>query len=619
MPHADFHHDPNRHWDVVILGGGLAGLTLARQLMLHSDRRVLLLDKRRELPAPHQKVGESSVQVGGNYFSKVLDMEEHLLREHFMKYNLRFYFKTAGLDGRGFEDYGQTYIRPFSNVASYQIDRNKFEAELLARNLESPRFTLALPAREIDVDLREDGTPHRLSLRHGRPVGHGEDGGDGEGNGDVVELTADWVVDCTGRGRALASKMGLKRGGEIRHGTAFLWVDGLVNVEKLTDLSLAEIRKKPDRQVLGHLPLWLATTHFMGPGFWFWVIPLQGKTSLGLVFDKATFPKEKVATAEGFIAWVCQEFPLFARDLPGREVLHYAGIPDFAHDCGQTISPHRWAMSGEAGRFSDPFYSPGSDLIAIYNTLITDAIRTRDPARLAAKVRSYEQLMRSIYEAYVPTYAESYDALGDEEAFILKYTWELTVYFAFYVFPFLNDFLTEERFLPAYFRRFARLGPMNRNLQRFLSGYYRWVTEHRPPICRPVHHDYLDLGPLAKAEKTFYRVGISIPEAKKVLDEQLESLTELARFSLAYLSSVVVGDPALLTHRGFVAAIDPTDFPFDPEAITRSWQEARAGGGGGVYPWSFDPTVLEKLRDARQGGASHLTAGQPERTLAGVS
>ena len=56
----------------------------------------------------------------------------------------------------------------------------------------------------------------------------------------------------------------------------------------------------------------------MGEGFWFWVIP-QGKTSLGLVYDNTIFPRERVATPQKLIEWVCQEFPLFARDLPPED------------------------------------------------------------------------------------------------------------------------------------------------------------------------------------------------------------------------------------------------------------------------------------------------------------
>jgi RNA polymerase sigma factor (sigma-70 family) len=85
-----------QHYDVAILGAGQAGLFLARQLLLYSDKTILLLDPAPELPGPRQKLGESTVQIAGFYMSKVLDLEEYLLREHFLKYNLRFYWKSTG-------------------------------------------------------------------------------------------------------------------------------------------------------------------------------------------------------------------------------------------------------------------------------------------------------------------------------------------------------------------------------------------------------------------------------------------------------------------------------------------------------------------------------------------
>jgi glycine/D-amino acid oxidase-like deaminating enzyme len=99
----------NKHFDVVVLGAGLAGLSLARQLTLVSDKAILLLEKRVQVPPVRQKVGEATVQLSGYYFSKVLDLEDHLLQEHLMKYNLRFYWKNQE-GGDSYEHYSQSYI-----------------------------------------------------------------------------------------------------------------------------------------------------------------------------------------------------------------------------------------------------------------------------------------------------------------------------------------------------------------------------------------------------------------------------------------------------------------------------------------------------------------------------
>src|SRR2546429_2826523 len=318
MPNTD-------QYDVMIVGAGLAGLSLARQLLLNSDKSILLLDKRSAIPPPHQKVGEATVQLSAYYFSKVLDLEEHLFREHYLKYNLRFYWKTPGRENRCFEDYSQAYIRNVSNIATYQLNRNKLEGEMLRLNLDSSRFDFCAPISDLKVDLCNPG-PHKIGFL-------------ASGSNEAIE--ADWIVDTSGRGKFLARGKHLHKRNPIRHGASFLWVDGLVNIEKLTDLSPVEIRLKKDRSKTGHFPVWLSTNHFCGEGFWFWVIPLQGKTSLGLVYDNQTFPVERISSLKNLIDWVCEEFPLFARDLPRRRILDHSSLKDFSYDCTQTISSER--------------------------------------------------------------------------------------------------------------------------------------------------------------------------------------------------------------------------------------------------------------------------------------
>jgi len=587
-----------RNHDVVILGGGLAGLSLARHLLLETDRTVLLLERREQLPPKRQKVGESTVQLAGYYFSKVLDLEEYLWHGQLMKYNLRFYWKSPGHDGSSFEHYSHGFIRPFSNIASYQLDRNTFEAELLRRNLESPRFTFVAGVTDLEVDLSDDG-PHQVAF-HSL---HGD-----------TSLQADWVVDTTGRGRYLARRLGLRQENNIDHGAFFWWVDGLVNIDKLTDGSATDIRLKKEHSSLGHLPTWLATNHFCAEGLWFWVIPLRHKTSLGLVFDRRVLDPGDVFSVEKATAWVCERFPLFARDLPHREVLDFGGFRSFSYDCAQTIDPSRWAMAGEAGRFTDPLYSPGSDLISIYNTLIVDAIET--PAdELEAKCALYEQLMRSVYEAYVPSYATSYDVLGDPEIFALKYTWELTVYFGGYVFPFINDLFTERRFIVPFLRLFFRLGPLNRKVQSFLSDYFQWKKEHGVLPSEPIFFDFMSIHPLARAEKTFYRVGVSVEEAREVLEEQVQNLDELARFLVAHVASAVVGDRRVLTNKPFVEAIDPLQMQFDAEAIRARW--AACADSSETYGWTFDPHVCDDFRSPASPEAEEVDEEETRKELAG--
>jgi hypothetical protein len=481
------------------------------------------------------------------------------------------------------EDLSQSYIRKISNIATFQLDRNTFEAEVLRCNRESPNFQLIHPARNLDVDLGEEA-PHAFRF---------------EAGGEEIRGKAAWVVDASGRNRFLARRHKLERPTPIRHGASFLWVDGLLDPEKCSNLTQKERRLRPERSVFGHFPTFLATNHYCGEGFWFWEIPLHGKTSLGLVYDSANISSKDVSTAEKLIEWICREYPLYARDLPQRKVLHHSGYTSFALDSGQTISTSGWALCGEACRFTDPLYSPGGDLISIYNTLITDAILTEDRAELEAKVRLYEPLARAVYEAYVPSFAVSYCTLGDQECFSLRYAWELTVYFAFYVFPFINDLHVNRAFLPGFLRRFGNLGPINQGIHRLLADFYRWKKENVVLAApEPVYFDFMEVGALAAAELTFYKVGVNIDEARQVLDEQLENMRDLARWTAARVAAAVLDDPRAATNAAFIRGIDIENLQFDP-ADMAARLEAACRETNEEYAWRFVVPCMARFRAER--------------------
>lgn len=544
--------DPHRREaDVVIIGAGLAGLTLCRHLLLHTGKTVLLIDKRTDPPGPTQKVGESLVQLSGYYLSKVLDLEEYLLRNHYLKYNLRFQWPVEGYDDRYLENYAKSFIRLGSNIATFQLDRNLLEDYMLRSAKENPRFTFVGGAQNVDVELNPAGR-HKVTFAGG-------------------EAHCDWAVDASGRGQVLKKKLSLLQPNAIRHGSTWCWVEGLVNIEKLTARSPKEIRVNRDRLKQGNFPYFLATNHFCGEGQWFWVIPLHGKTSLGLVYDKSVINSEDVATARKMLDYVVKKWPLFAEDLPNRRILDDGRFFDYSYDARQTVSAERWAMTGEAGRFSDPLYSPGSDLIAIYNTLIVDAITTRDSESLARKTKVHELIMRVMYEAYVPSYAISYDCLGDRQAFTYKYGWELAVYFGFYVLPFINDMFTDEKFVPFFLRKFGLLGPINRNLQKFVSDFFHWKKANGLRETKPMVNDFYEMPWLRESEKLFYQAALTPEEAMDVLEKHFASLKEFARWIVAQVYATVLGEPAIATDQEFIDRVKLRDINFDIEKMRMEW------------------------------------------------
>ncbi|MGH2482011.1 MAG: tryptophan 7-halogenase, partial [Ktedonobacteraceae bacterium] len=67
-------HAPLDQYDVAILGGGQAGLTLALQLTKIRPATSILVIEKQTYPFPEaaHKVGESTVEISGHYLRDVL-------------------------------------------------------------------------------------------------------------------------------------------------------------------------------------------------------------------------------------------------------------------------------------------------------------------------------------------------------------------------------------------------------------------------------------------------------------------------------------------------------------------------------------------------------------------
>src|SRR5436190_20208192 len=114
---------PGDRYDVAILGGGLAGLTLALQLKRTRPETSIFVGEKRTGPAPEAafKVGESTVDVSAHYFAEVIGMKDHIKAHQNPKFGLRYFFTGAGnrdLTARLELGPGDWY-----SSSSYQLDR----------------------------------------------------------------------------------------------------------------------------------------------------------------------------------------------------------------------------------------------------------------------------------------------------------------------------------------------------------------------------------------------------------------------------------------------------------------------------------------------------------------
>jgi hypothetical protein len=177
---------------------------------------------------------------------------------------------------------------------------------------------------------------------------------------------------------------------------------------------------------------WLSTNHLVGAGYWAWLIPLaSGSHSVGIVADAGMHPLATMNSFDKAMDWLREHQPRLFDELDGKRHLlqDFAFFRNFSYGCKQVFSGDRWALTGEAGLFLDPFYSPGSDFIAIANTYITELVgRDLSGRPIEAHARIYDQIFHSFYESTLALYTGQYPIFGDARVLPVKVIWDYTYY-----------------------------------------------------------------------------------------------------------------------------------------------------------------------------------------------
>src|SRR5581483_7772431 len=443
-------------YDVAILGGGVAGLTLALQLKQgRPATRVLVIEKQKHpVPEATHKVGESTVEISGHYLRDVLGLQEHLQTQQLPKFGLRMFFSADGnRDIARRVELGHAVLPP-RVVGTYQLDRGRLE-NALGGSLSQRGITFLDGCKVRQIELRPQEGTHRLHLSH-----------DGAGR----EIEARWVVDASGRSTLLQRQLGLaKKVGHVAN-AAWFRVGAPIDINDWSaDPAWRERIREGERR--------LSTNHLMGPGYWIWIIPLaSGSTSVGIVSDARLHPFEEINRFERALDWLHRHEPQCAQAIEQQRdrIQDFRVMKDYSYSCEQVFSSERWCLTGAAGVSLDPLYSPGGDLIAISNGLIYDLVtRDLEGEDIEDQAAIHNQLFLMLTSSWLSTYEQQYPLMGNAQIMVAKVVWDTAVYWALPGLLYFHDKFRTFADSPAVAINLLRFSLLSEHIQAF---FRQWLA-----------------------------------------------------------------------------------------------------------------------------------------------
>ena len=321
-------------YDVIVIGGGPAGSTVA-SILAREGRQVVLLEKE-EFPRHH--IGES-LMTDTYWTFKRMGLLEKLKESPFVrKYSVQF-ANSAGKESRPFYFFEAIH---HESAVTWQVTRSVFDKMLIEHAAEqgatvyqgcAVKEVLFAGDRAVGVDVEmKDGSRQRFQAKV--------------------------IVDATGQSAMLSNKFRWRvRDPKLKKAVLYSYFRGANREPDLNGGATLVLRTPP------------------GSGGWFWYIPLENDiTSVGIVADPTYLLKDRGQNlAKIFHDEIAKCDAVQHRVVSGERVDKIYSILDYSYRSKRN-SGNGFILIGDAYGFLDPIYSSGVLLALKMAELAADAI-----------------------------------------------------------------------------------------------------------------------------------------------------------------------------------------------------------------------------------------------------
>ncbi len=392
---------PDKIFDVLIIGGGISGSLTALSLLRENKRlKIAIIEQSSDFP---QKVGESTSDITVLIFQQL--GIKHLLDKHLDKAGLRFLFNESNVR----LEFASPALK--GTHIGYHLDRKQLDTDLL----EEASLQGAMVYRPaIILDFYGDNFKNNLRI----------DVGD-----TVLNLQSRWLADASGRSRFIARNMNWKDLQVDLETASVMGHFSGVSPNDQWDFPENKYWKKKAARNRDH-----STVHFMRKHSWWWLIRLNDEiTSIGVVYDRS---KIKTHSPEQYFEETLKNdselgvITRKAKKINGRTIEQLPYITSHLYDKGRVLV-------GDSGAFTDPFLSPGLEMICQQTQtlarLISSEISTLKFNK--AEWRRYNNSFIESYKSRMIVYRYGYQIMETYDIFVNWLRLGNFGYFGLFVFP----------------------------------------------------------------------------------------------------------------------------------------------------------------------------------------